>query len=113
MQKLNINPGPIFICGPIKGDIEIAEKQFNEAFQLLSSLRLESVNQFALFDKKGINLDNLKFTIFPLIKCNTLVTLPFWASCEFAKRQVDIARLLDIEIIDYSRFTLFKSHQNG
>ena len=112
-MKLNINPGPIFICGPIKGDIELAEKQFNEAHQLLSSLRLESINQFALFSKNGIGMENLKFTMFPLIKCNTVVTLPFWAGCEFAKRQVDIARLLDIEIIDYSRFTAFKNQQNG
>jgi len=112
-MKLNINPGPIFICGPIKGDIEIAEKAFTDAQQLLSSLRLDSINQFELFNKNCIGLQFLKFTMFPLIKCNTVVTLPFWASCEFAKRQVDIARLLDIEIIDYSRFTLFKSQQNG
>lgn len=106
MTQLSIKPGSFFICGPIIGNLLVADDKFSKAEEVLNSLGCDTINQFNLYNSKGISIENLKYTIMHLVGCNTLVTLQNWAGCEFAKKQVDIARLMNIDVVDYSKLVL-------
>ena len=113
MTQLSIKPGNFFICGPITADLLAAEKEFHSKEEVLNSYGCNTVNQFMLYKAQGLNQDTLKYTIMHMIGCNTLVTLPYWASCEFAKKQVDIARLLGLDVVDYSKLVLHLTEKNA
>lgn len=98
----SIKPGNVFICGPINRDLLETEKQFAEKEEILNAHGVKTINQFMLFHSAGMHLA-LKPTVQFLANCNTIVTLPNWASCEFAKKQVEIARIMEIDVIDYSK----------
>lgn len=106
MTQLSIKPGNFFICGPISQDLLAAEKEFHSKEEVLNSYGCNTVNQFMLYNAKGLIMENLKYTIMHMIGCNTLVTLPYWANCEFAKKQVEVARLLGLDVVDYSKLVL-------
>lgn len=102
----NSNQNSFFICGPIKGDLNEVDKKFALAEEVLNSYGLATVNEFMLFKQKELTMDNLKYTIMHMANCNTIVTLHQWAGCDFAKKQVEIARILEIPVIDYSKLVL-------
>lgn len=106
MTQLIIKPGSLFICGPINGNLLEADKKFSLAEEVLNSYGLKTVNQFILFTSKKLMVDNLKYTIMHLIGCSTVVTLHQWAGCDFAKKQVEISRIMGIDIVDYSKLVL-------
>lgn len=106
MTQLSIKPGSFFICGPISPDLLVAEKEFHSKEEVLNSYGCNTVNQFMLYNSKGLTMENLKYTIMHMIGCNTIVTLPYWASCEFARKQVEVARLLGLDVVDYSKLVL-------
>lgn len=113
MTQLSIKPGTFFICGPISKDLLAAEKEFHSKEEVLNSLGCNTVNQFMLYKAQGLNLENLKYTVMHMIGCNTLVTLPYWANCEFAKKQVEVARLLGLDVVDYSKLELHLKEKNS
>lgn len=106
MTQLSIKPGNFFICGPISKDLLAAEKEFNSKEEVLNSLGIPTINQFMLYNSNGLTMNNLKYTILHMTGCNSIVTLPYWANCEFAKKQVEIARLLGLDVVDYSKLIL-------
>jgi hypothetical protein len=113
MTQLSIKTGNFFICGPITKDLLEAEKEFSLKEEVLNSYGCNTVNQFLLFNDKGLQIENLKYTIMHMIGCNTLVTLPYWANCEFAKKQVEVARLLGLDIVDYSKLILHLTEKHS
>ena len=50
---------------------------------------------------KGLNEFNFKYTLTLLIYCNTILTLNGWQDCSFAKKQVEIAIMIGIEVISF------------
>lgn len=113
MTQLSIKPGSFFICGPISQDLIAAEKEFNLKEEILNGYGCTTVNQFMLYKAQGLNLETLKYTVMHMIGCNTLVTLPYWANCEFAKKQVEIARLLGLDVVDYSKLVLHLTEKHS
>lgn len=113
MTQLFIKPGNFFICGPINTDLIEAETKFCKSEEVLNSYGLTTVNQFMLYNHKGLQIDNLKYTIMHMIGCNTLVTIKDWTTCDFAKTQVDIARLMNIDVIDYSKLVLYLTERKN
>lgn len=105
MNQAKIKSGNVFICGPINRDLLETEKDFAKKEETLNSLGVRTINQFMLFHSAGMFLA-LKPTVQFLANCNVIVTLPNWASCEFAKKQVEIARIMEIDVIDYSKLIL-------
>lgn len=113
MTQLKIKPGNFFICGPISIDLLAAEKEFNSKEEVLNSLGIPTINQFMLYNSKALVMDNLKYTILHMTGCNSVVTLPYWASCEFAKKQVEIARILGLDVVDYSKLVLHLTEKHA
>ncbi len=107
-QPFTIKPGKVFICGPIT-DLSAAERAYYKTETHLRSLQIDSINVFAYFDSKGM-AGALKRVVMFLADCNTLVTIEEWTTCEFAKKLVDIARLMGIEIIPVTTLPPFKPH---
>jgi hypothetical protein len=113
MTQLTIKPGSFFICGPVNGDLLEADKKFHKSEEILNSYGLNTVNQFMLYNSKGLTIENLKYTVMHMAGCNTIVTLNHWAACEFAKRQVEIARLMGLDVIDYNKLVLHLTEKHA
>jgi Domain of unknown function (DUF4406) len=102
MNNLNIKPGMVFISGPINGNLVVMEKLFAKTERILNELGHDVANQFVITNAKGLSMATLKYTVTHLINCNTIVTLENWEKCEFAKKQVEVARVLGIDVIDFA-----------
>ncbi|MFO0323057.1 MAG: DUF4406 domain-containing protein [Bacteroidota bacterium] len=101
MEKKSIKQGSIFICGPITGNLLKISKNFSLVEKALKDKGYNAVNQFSIYNIKGLNQYNFKYTLTLLINCNTIVTLKGWQDCSFAKKQIEIAIMIGIEVISY------------
>jgi len=104
--QLNIKIGKFFICGPINGDLLDTYDKFAIAEKVLNSYGCNTLNQFMIYNTNGLTIDNFKYTVMHLIGCKTVVTLQHWAGCDFAIRQVEIARIMGMDVIEYSSIVL-------
>ncbi len=102
MSNLNIKPGVVFICGPINDNLVAIENFFEKVERILNELGHDVANQFVFTNAKALSMATLKYTITHLINCNTVVTLKDWEKCEFAKKQVEVANVLGIDVIDFA-----------
>lgn len=113
-----ILPGTYFLCGPIneKGPMAETMKLFSEKQNTLIQLGFKVFNPLDVFkdwDIYDISISKFdKYQYSCLAMCDKVITINEWEQSAVSKKIVDIARIMEKEIISYSAFIL-KNTGNG
>ena len=100
-----ILPGTYFLCG------QAAEKNFHfDKQEVLEELGFRVCNPYQMLSEYDLldipeRLFN-KYVFSLLVVCDKVITVHGWENSATAKKVVDIARILNIEVISYSTFIL-------
>lgn len=100
----------IYLSGPITGLPQNNYKEFALAQERVEALGYKVLNPHEFFEGKDTRQwdhpDFMRVCIAEMMKADLIVTLPGWEHSIGAKMEVDIARILNIEVTNY--IILFK-----
>lgn len=119
MNPSKITKNTHFICGPFSKtlDMKSAIKDFSSKEEVLNSLGIKTFNPLIIYsqiDIEGFSSENfLKCQVSCLAMCDVVITLPNWEICETSNKFIEIARIMNKEIIPYSKFILSNTGNHG